>query len=169
MEQIYAPSLQVSRWRTATIIASALAALELVALVAIGVTIVGKSVAHQVRAAAVDKVAGAQAQPQRPTPAGTPKLARSETDVIVFNGDGVAGAAAAEADRLRTLGYLIASVGNAPRPSPQGRTLVMYGNGYRAEAARLAQDVGAKIFTPLDGMKPSQLLGAQLVLVVGTR
>jgi len=168
VEQTYAPSLQVSRWRTATILVSVLAALELLALVAIGVTIVGKSVANQVRVAAVEKVAGAQTQPQRPTPVGTPKLSRSDTDVIVFNGDGVAGAAAAQADKLRTLGYLIASVGNAPRPSPGGRTLVMYGNGYRAEAARLAKDVGANIVTPLDGMKPSSLLGAQLVLVVGT-
>ncbi len=167
MEQTYAPSLQVSRWRTATIVASALAALELVALVAIGVTIVGKSVAHQVRAAAVEKVARAAVHPQHATPVGAPQLTRAETDVVVLNGGGVAGAASAQADKLRALGYLIGSVGNTAHPEPT-HTLVMYRGNYRAEAARLAKDVGARIVSPLDGMRPGELMGAQLVLVVGS-
>ena len=44
----------------------------------------------------------------------------------------------------------------------------MYRDGYRAEAARLAKDLHVRMFTPLDGMAPGQLMGAQLVLVVGT-
>jgi hypothetical protein len=43
----------------------------------------------------------------------------------------------------------------------------MYRHGYRAEAARLARDAHARIVTPLDGMRPSALMGAQVVLVVG--
>jgi len=165
VEQTYAPTLRASPWRTATIIASALAVIELVALIAIGVTFAGKSVARDVRAAAIDKVAGVPARPQQPTPLGTPRLTRADTEVVVLNADGVAGAAAAAAAKLHGLGYLIGSVGNAAHQGPT-RRLVMYRSGYRAEAARLAKDVGAKIFTPLDGMKPGQLLGAQLVLVV---
>ena len=165
MEQTYAPTLRDSRWRTATIVASALAALELFALIAIGVTIAGKSVARNVRAAAIDKVAGVPARPQQPTPVGTPRLTRADTEVVVLNGGGTAGAAAAAAAKLHRLGYLIGSVGNAPHQGPT-QALVMFRSGYRAEAARLAKDVGAKIFTPLDGMTSGQLLGAQLVLVV---
>ena len=85
----------------------------------------------------------------------------------MLNGNGVAGAAGTAADRLRGLGYLIGGVGNA---QVQGttHTLVMFRDGYRAEAARLAKDLGARIVTPLDGMAPSQLMGAQLVLVIGS-
>ena len=43
----------------------------------------------------------------------------------------------------------------------------MYRHGYRAEAARLARDAHARIVTPLDGMRSSALMGAQVVLVVG--
>ena len=168
MQQTYAPPLQVSRWRTATIVASALAVLELVALVAIGVAVVGKSVAHEVRAAAIEKVAAPPPRTQRATPVGAPQLTRAETDVVVLNGGGVAGAASAQADKLRALGYLIGSVGNAAHQGSSPRTLVMYRGTYRAEAARLAKDVGAKIVSPLDGMRPGDLMGAQLVLVVGS-
>src|SRR5207247_1488348 len=62
--------------------------------------------------------------------------------------------------------YLIGGVGNAPRPTA-GQTLVMYTGAYRPEALRLAHDVKARLVSPLDGMKASALLGAQLVLVVG--
>ena len=167
MEQTYAPSLQVSRWRTATIVASALAALELIALVAIGVAVVGKSVAHQVRAAAIEKVSAAPPHAERAAPVGAPQLTRAETDVVVLNGGGVAGAASEQADKLRVLGYLIGSVGNTAHQGST-RTLVMYRGNYRAEAARLAKDVGARIVSPLDGMRPGELMGAQLVLVIGS-
>jgi LytR cell envelope-related transcriptional attenuator len=168
VEQTYAPSFQPSRWRTATIVASALAALELIALVAIGVAVAGKSVAHQVRAAALEQVSAPLPHVERATPIGAPRLTRAETDVLVLNGGGVAGAASAQADRLRALGYLIGSVGNTAHPGSFTRTLVMYRGSYRAEAARLAKDVRAKIVSPLDGMKPDELMGAQLVLVVGS-
>jgi hypothetical protein len=166
VESSYAPTLDAARWRTATIIACAVAALELALLVAIGVTVLGKSVAHRVQDAAIAKVAGVQPLPKQ-TPPGEPKLARGQTDVLVLNGSGAAGAAGTAADRLRARGYQITSVGNAAEQASTTRTMVMYRRGYRAEAARLARDVHARIVTPLDGMRRAALMGAQVVLVVG--
>ena len=166
MESSYVPTLDAARWRTATLVASALAAVELAALLAIGVTTLGKSVAHRVQNAAVAKAAGVQAFP-KPAPPGPAKLARGQTDVLVLNGSGLNGAAGTAADVLRSRGYRITSVGNASEQSSSTHTLVMYRTGFRAEAARLARDVNTKLVTPLDGMRRSALMGAQLVLVVG--
>jgi len=47
------------------------------------------------------------------------------------------------------------------------RTLVMYRRGYAAEGLRLAHDLHLRIVSPLDGMRPAQLMGAHLVLIVG--
>jgi hypothetical protein len=166
VESSYAPTLDAARWRTATIIACAVAALELALLVAIGVSVLGKSVAHRVQDAAIAKVAGVQPIPEQTAP-GEPKLARAETDVLVLNGSGTAGAAGTAADRLRARGYQITSVGNAREQASTTRTMVMYRSGYRAEAARLAHDAHARIVTPLDGMRRAALMGAQVVLIVG--
>jgi hypothetical protein len=165
VEHSYASSVQVARWRTATIVASALAILELAMLGTIGVTHLARSVSHDVQAAALTTVAG-------PSPAKTetgskaPVLPRSETGVLVLNGNGVAGAAAVAADRVRSLGYIVSGVGNA---ETQGSTttLVMYRGKHRAEAQRLARDVHATVVTPLDGMRPAELMGGQLALVLG--
>jgi len=162
-----APSVDVSvsRWRTATIVASALAVLELAALLTIGITHLARSVSASVQEAAVTEVAG-------PAPAvarhgsGRTILSRADTGVVVLNGNGVAGAAAAGAQQVRGLGYLVSSVGNAD--TRQSRTLVMYRGRFRREALRLARDVHAPIVTPLDGMTPQELLGAQLVLLLGS-
>jgi hypothetical protein len=166
VESSYVPTIDAARWRTATIIACAVAALELGLLVAIGVALLGKSAAHRVREAAIANVAGVQPIPKE-TPPGKAKLARGETNVLVLNGSGAAGAAGTAADGLRAHGYRITSVGNARKQSSSTRTLVMYRRGYRAEAARLARDVHARIVTPLDGIRRSALMGAQIVLVVG--
>ena len=166
MESSYAPTFDAARWRTATIVVSALAALELAVLVAIGVTVLGKSVAHRVQGAALAKAADVQPV-TKPGPPGKPSLTRGDTDVMVLNGGGVTGAAGIAADRLRARGYRITTVGNARRQSRATRTLVMYRPGYRAEGARLAKDVHTSIVAPLDGMRPAALMGAQVVLVVG--
>jgi hypothetical protein len=166
MESTYASTLEPSRWRTATIIVSLLAVVELVALLAIGVTFFGKAVASHVETAAASKAAGIPAVHTHKAQAGEPRLTRGSTDVLVLNGGGVAGAAGTAADRLRGLGYLIGGVGNATTQGATG-TVVMFRDGYRAEAARLAKDLGVRMFSPLDGMKPSELMGAQLVLVIG--
>ena len=157
-----------SPWRTATLVASAVAAVELVVLVVLGVTLLAKPVSQHVRAAAEAKVFAPVATQRRATPpAGRPKLSRGQTSVIVLNGSGRSGAAAANAAKVRSLGYTIGTVGNAPR-SDFARTIVMFRPGYRAEATRLAADLKLKIVGPLDGLRGSDLLGAHLALIIGT-
>ena len=103
-------------WRTATLVASAVAAVELVALLILGVVLLAKPVSDQVRQAAEAQVlAPAKPKPRRAAPVGAPKLTRTQTSVIVLNGNGRAGAAAAGAESVRRFGYTIGTVGNAPR------------------------------------------------------
>ena len=64
-------------------------------------------------------------------------------------------------------GYTIGTVGNAPR-SDFTRTLVMYRRGYQPEAMRLARDLNLKIVGPLDGLRPADMLGAHVALIVGS-
>jgi hypothetical protein len=157
-----------SPWRTATLVASAVAAVELVVLIGLGVTLLAKPVSDHVRNAAEAKVfAPVTPKPRAAAPVGEPKLSRAETSVIVLNGSGRTGAAAASAAGIRGLGYTIGTVGNAPR-SDFTRTLVMYRPGYHAEAARLAADLKLKIVGPLDGLRASDLLGAHVALIVGS-
>ena len=151
-------------WRKATIALTVFAALELVALAALGMALLGNPLSEHLKAeaaaAAEPRVrTGAAALPAKTT------LARNETSVIVLNANGRAGAASMTADRLSARGYLIASTGNAPERSP--RTFVMYRRGYAAEGKRLARDLRLRLVRPLDGMRTSQLMGAHLVLVVG--
>jgi LytR cell envelope-related transcriptional attenuator len=152
-------------WRKATIAVTVFAALELVALAGLGMALLGNPLAHHLKAEAA-----AAAEPRvRTGPAALPTkttLTRAETSVIVLNGNGRAGAASTEADRLSARGYQIASTGNAPERSP--RTMVMYRRGYAAEGKRLARDLRIRFVTPLDGMRTSQLMGAHLVLIIGT-
>ena len=156
-----------SPWRTATLVASVVATIELVALVALGAVLLAKPVSEHVRQAAEAQVLAPVApKPSRAPGAGEPKLTRSETSVIVLNGNGRAGAAAASAAAVRRFGYTIGNVGNAPSREVT-RTVVMYRKGYRAEATRLAADLDVKIVGPLDGLKPVDLLGAHVALVVG--
>ena len=157
-----------SPWRTATLVASTVAALELVALLVLGVVLLAKPVSDHVRQAAEAKVlTPVKATPRRAAPVGAPKLTRARTSVIVLNGNGRAGAAAEGADAVRRFGYTIGTVGNAPR-SDFTRTLVMYRPGYRPEALRLAKDLRVKIVGPLDGLRPADMLGAHVALIVGS-
>ena len=152
-------------WRARAIVAAAVAAVELVVLLVAGILLVtpalGRHVRHEATATALaPKPAKRAAKPERPT------LTRGETSVIVLNGNGRAGAAATEAERVRGLGYMIGGVGNAPRTT-YGRSVVMYRPGFRAEAVRFAHDARISIVTPLDGLHRSQLQGAHLALVLG--
>ena len=156
---------RVRPWRLATFLASAVAAVELVLLLVLGVALLGDRVAEDVRGAAQAERAEA-VKPPPPKTDGKPRLARSETTVLVLNGNGVTGAAGEAAARLRALGYGVGGVGNAPR-SDHSRSTVMYRPGYRAEAARLARDLRVRIVAPLDGLRVDQLMGAHVVLVVG--
>ena len=154
------------RWRTATIVVTAIAALEFVALAGAAVALLANPLADHFGTSSAK--AAAPRKPVRTKPLPTkPTLERSDTVVMVLNGNGQTGAAAAAAQRLRARGYLIGDVGNATR-SDYTRTLVMYRPGYAAEAARLAHDLHVRIAAPLDGMRPAQLMGAHLVLILGS-
>lgn len=170
MEQSFAEPIDADRWRRAAIVSGAVAALELVALVAAAVALFGGPLAHRLDAAGARarEHAGERPQPSRRTPVtARPTLPRSETSVLVLNGNGRAGAAATAAEIVRARGYVVGGVGNAPRRGFT-RTLVMYRAGYAPEAARLARDLHVKLVGPLDGLRPRQLLGAHLALIVGT-
>jgi hypothetical protein len=158
----------VRPWRTATLVASAVAAVELVIILVAGVALVGKPLTQKMRDAARDRTLGMPA----PAPAKKPKigssvvrLKRVDTAVMVLNGNGVAGAAHEAAARVRARGYSIGEIGNANRTDYM-RTVVMYRPGYRGEALRLARDLRIKIVGPLDGLRLRDLMGAHLALVV---
>lgn len=163
----------VRPWRTATLVASLVAAVELVLLIAAGVLLLAKPLAHMMKrhaetaafAPAKKHVAAAPVHHVRvKVPAA--KLSRSHTGVLVLNGNGRAGAASAEAAKLQGLGYLIRAKGNAKRQD-YATTVVMYAKGYAGEGARLARDLHVKIVGPLDGLAPSALHGGQLAVVLG--
>jgi pyruvate/2-oxoglutarate dehydrogenase complex dihydrolipoamide acyltransferase (E2) component len=160
----------VRPWRTATFVASAVAAVELFILVGFVVALFGGPVLHWVqgsdgaRAAKQQQTQAAAKQPAPPPAA--PKLARTETSVLVLNGNGIAGAAASAGQLVRRKGYVVAEVGNAAR-SDYRRTVVMYRPGYRPEAARFARDLHLKIVSPLDGLRLKDLMGAHVAMVLG--
>lgn len=165
-----APDALVRPWRTATLIASVVAAVELVVILGLALLFLAKPFAEGLQERATTHVtAPVQEKRKAPPPAtaGTPRLDRSETSVLVLNGNGRTGAAAEGAARVKAAGYLIGGVGDAPRRD-YTRTLVMYRKGYGPEAARLARDLRLKLVGPLDGMKTSDLLGAHVVLVIGS-
>lgn len=157
------------RWRRATIVAAAVALVELVLLAGVGVYLLGRGVSAHVKTEATKAAARPKPVAAAPRPAlavvAPPTLPRDETSVLVLNGNGVAGAATAGAARLSQLGYVIGGVGDAPQQLV--RTTIMYRSGFRAEAERLARDLHVHVVGPLDGLRPAQLLGAHLALVLG--
>jgi hypothetical protein len=170
----YAPSPELANpvWRTRTLIVSGIAAAELVALIALGVVLLGKSwFTHERTAAAATHatVTHHQKPPAhvvKPKAPAKPMLAPAHTSVLVLNGNGQNGAAGAEARVIRAHGYPIAAVTNAKR-NDYAASIVMYRPGYAREAQRLAHNVGAPMVSALDGFAASQLRGARLVFIVG--
>jgi hypothetical protein len=156
----------VRSWRIAALVATGIAAVELLGLIAAGVLLLGRPLTHHA-AKAARKPAPAVTRRTVGEPARNAVFARTRTRVTVLNGNGRTGAAAAEAASLRTRGYRIGAVANAPRPT-QGPTLVMYRPGFSAEARRLARDTGIGVVTALDGLPTSSLHRAQLVIVLGS-
>lgn len=157
------PFEAVRPWRTAAVVASGVAAVELLALIVTATFLLGHSVtSHGARAAAK----AASTKPATKTPTARAILPRTKTRVVVLNGNGQAGAAASEAAAIRSRGYRISAVGNAPQ-STHGPTLVMYRPRFAAEGHRLARDAGIGIVTALNGLRPSSLQRAQLVIVLG--
>jgi LytR cell envelope-related transcriptional attenuator len=159
-------------WRTATLVASLVAALELVLLLGAAALLVAKPLAHSLQrhaeatAYAPPKKAVFTPPVPKKTPIGKPKLSRAQTAVLVLNGNGLAGAAAAEAARLHTLGYRVSGTGNAKRQD-YATSVVLYRKGFQAEGARLARDLKIKVTGPLDGLSTSALHGGKLAVILG--
>jgi LytR cell envelope-related transcriptional attenuator len=160
-------SLEVRPWRTATLVASAVAALELVLLVVAAVALFARPLSHHVQEAAVRRAAAPKAaSPAKPAPARKPSLSRSETSVLVLNGNGVTGAAGAASAGLRSRGYVVAHVGDAGR-TDYPTSVVMYRPGFKPEGVRLTRDLRVKVVGPLDGLRVRELMGAHVVLILG--
>lgn len=155
------------RPRRLTLVLAAIAAVEAVVIVVAAIVLLAKPVARKVRSAAIDHARASLATKTGPeTPAGKPTLPRGKTAVIVLNGNGVTGAAAAAAGPVRRIGYRIRAVDNAHR-SDYPHSVVMYRKGFRPEAMRLGRDLGVNIVGPLDGIRVGELHRAQLVYLVG--
>jgi hypothetical protein len=169
-----APDALIRPWRTATIVASLVAAIELVLLVIAGFVLLAKPLAdavhhHAAKTATATTARKAAAKPVaqvRKPPAPTIHLTRAKTGVLVLNGNGRTGAAATAAARLQHLGYPIEGTGNAPR-SDYATTSVLYRPGFRGEALRLAHDLGVHAVGPLDGIALSALRGGKLAVILG--
>ena len=157
-------------WRTATLVIASLAAIELVLLVVAGSALVSRDEARATAKTATPATA-AVARKLRTTSASVGKVAvelpRRSVEVVVLNGNGRKGAAAATASRVSRRGYRIGLVGNAASHD-YPRSIVMYRLGFAAEGKRLARDLGVPIVSPLDGMRPTQLAGAHAVLILGS-
>jgi hypothetical protein len=152
------PEALVQPWRTATMVAVGVALVEFALVVALAVTLLGSGDSAP---------AATHAKPTAKHPPRAAKiLAREKTSVLILNGNGRAGAAAGEAEIVRSMRYRVADVGNATR-SDYGRSTVLYPPGREREARRLAKDLGIKVVGPLDGMKRSKLHGATVALILG--
>ena len=177
MEHAYTARTPVTPWRTAAIVAAAVAAVELFVLVLVGVvlgaklvtdkaeTIVAQTQAAQTDASPTATADGATTKQTKKAPP-VAELPRSRTSVIVLNGNGIPAAAAVGADRVRKFGYIIAGTANAPRSDFQ-RSVVMFRPGFEGEAIRLAKDLKVKRVVPLDGMTQRDLQGAHTAFIIG--
>ncbi len=170
-----APENLIRTWKNATIVASLVAAIELVLLLGAALLLLAKPLSHAMQRHAEASVTAPAAKHKAATspvkkvkhvriPAA--KLPRSKVGVIVLNGNGQTGAAASAAARLESLHYRVRSTGNARRQD-YASSVVMYRRGYEGEGARLARDLHVKIVGPLDGLSTSALHGGQLALVLG--
>lgn len=148
----------VQPWRTATLVAGGVALVELLLVIALGVTLLG-STGHASAATAARHRATHHRAPAR-------VLQRSKTRILILNGNGRAGAASQEASIVRSMGYRVAAVGNAAR-SDYGRTTVLYPQGRTREARRLAHDLGIKLVGPLDGISRAKMRHATVAVILG--
>jgi LytR cell envelope-related transcriptional attenuator len=85
--------------------------------------------------------------------------------VLVLNGNGVSGAAGAEASRLLGRGYRSTNAVNAP--VGYATSLVLFRPGWQREGERLGRDARTPMVAPLDGTLPRADAGYELVLILG--
>lgn len=142
---------------------------ELLLLVVLGGGRLAGYVTERVQLAARESVVSTPAlvapAAKKKAPPAVAKRPRSKTVVMVLNGNGRTGAAAAAASRVQSRGYKVGDVTNAPQRVP--RSIVMYRPGFAGEGKRLGKDLGVRLVTPLDGMRASGLRGAHVVFVLG--
>ncbi len=147
----------VQPWRTATLVAVGVAAVELLLVIALLLGSTGHaSAATETKPSARHDAAPAPAR----------MLARSKMRILILNGNGIDGAAASESAMVKSLGYRVAAVGNAAR-SDYGRSTVLYPRGRVREARRLARDVGIKLVGPLDGISRARMRHATVAVILG--
>ena len=166
-----APDALVRPWRTAAYIAVAIAVVELLLLLLIGGGKLAGWASDRMQLAARERVDApihttrSMTATRKPAPAPVAKRPRSKTVVLVLNGNGRTGAAASAASRVHARGYKVGEVTNAPELVP--RSIVMYKPGFAGEGRRLGKDLGVKLVTPLDGMRPRELGRADVVFILG--
>jgi hypothetical protein len=178
VEHAYTHREPASPWRTAAIVAAAVAAVELFILILVGIVFGAKLMGEKAETIVAQTIAK-QTETPAPAPATSkdtadkPKkrvpvaeLPRQRTSVIVLNGNGIPAAAAVASEEVRKFEYIIAATANAPRTDFQ-RSVVMFRPGYEGEARRLAKDLKIRRVTPLDGMSPADLQGAHIAYIVG--
>ena len=164
-------STSVFPWRTFAVVAGLVAGVELLLLVVLGGALIAKpdsvsATKHKAKTAA-SASAGDKAAPKAPersVPAAD--LARRKVKVMILNGNGRSGAAAATASAVGRRGYRVGTVGNAPSHD-YSRSLVMYRRGFEGEGVRLARDLRIALVGPLDGIRPKALAGAHAVVILG--
>jgi LytR cell envelope-related transcriptional attenuator len=169
-------------WRTATLVASAIAAVELVGLFVVGAFVLAHPFRHHAKPAATARTPAPVVHHTTtvrrhivPVPAkdrfgpipSVPLRPRAKVRVLVLNANGVQGAAHTEAARLQGLGYVIGGAANAPSHH-YARSMVMFVPGYRKEARRLAHETGIRLVAPVDGVLPSTLSASRLVVLLGS-
>jgi hypothetical protein len=168
-------AIRPEQWRQTALVAACVAALELLVLGILIVFLIVRplmaddgtpAAAAKTKAAAKQQAAATTVAAQKKKPPAQPRLERRETSVIVLNGNGISGMASEKADLVRTKGYLIAGTANAPR-TDFARSVVMYRPGYAPEARRFARDFKFRRVSPLDGLRPADLQGAHIALIVG--
>jgi hypothetical protein len=156
-----------SLWRVATLVVGAVALVELVALLVVGGVRLAPSHHAVTRSVSAPKAVAAKRSVHVPLAPSHPLRPRGHVRVLVLNGNGVSGAAAEAAQRLDVEGYRIGGTTNAARHD-YAKSMVMFVPGWAKEARRLARDAGVPLVTPLDGLKPAQLKGSKIVLLLGT-
>lgn len=168
MDHSLAPVFQLGErdWRKLAIIVGAVAAVEAIALLVVAIILIVPSMSHHLKSAAERDATVPKGATGPHTPAGRAKLSPANTPVMVLNGNGQSGAAAAGAKNVRRLGYKLSVIGNAQRMD-YPVSLVMYRPGLRPEALKFAKRIGVRTVGPLDGIRVGKLGRAKLVYIVG--
>ena len=165
-----APDAIVRPWRIAAFVVGAIALVETLILLVLGGGALAEAVAtrveHHAQESARESIAKPRPAAGKPEKPAVAKLPRGKIAVVVLNGNGRTGAAAAAASKVRGEGYKIRSVGNAPHTDFPA-SLVMFRPGFAGEGRRLAHDLGVKQVGPLDGMRVRSLRGAHAVFILG--